>query len=144
MLEVVVSSEEEEEPGGDRKVLTSSTTRLSRCSSAETQSVDASSVSNDIDEQIIPKPHSLAHKWKKRITSFKHYMCAPVELPLSRGERFRFGLMWGMCLAQQDFEKYLLYFLLASNSGLFLFVFASISLSNMQDAIFWIFMHTGS
>lgn len=34
------------------------------------------------------------------------------ELPLGQAERIRFALIWGINLAQQDFEKYFLYFLL--------------------------------
>ena len=33
-------------------------------------------------------------------------------LPLSLWERCKFGMIWGLNLAQQDFEKYLLYFML--------------------------------
>eukprot|EP01105_Mastigella_eilhardi_P010131 TRINITY_DN2372_c0_g1_i3.p1 TRINITY_DN2372_c0_g1~~TRINITY_DN2372_c0_g1_i3.p1 ORF type:complete len:503 (+),score=110.59 TRINITY_DN2372_c0_g1_i3:195-1703(+) len=44
--------------------------------------------------------------------------CKPgPALPLTRWERMRFGLMWGFSLAQQDFEKYLVYFLLATATG---------------------------
>ena len=40
----------------------------------------------------------------------KYMTTAP--LPIGFFERLRFGLIWGLNLAQQDFEKYLLYFLL--------------------------------
>ena len=40
----------------------------------------------------------------------KYMTTAP--LPIGFLERLRFGLIWGLNLAQQDFEKYLLYFLL--------------------------------
>lgn len=43
---------------------------------------------------------------------FKYMTNAP--LPIKFWERLRFGLIWGLNLAQQDFEKYFLYFLLTN------------------------------
>lgn len=48
--------------------------------------------------------------------SFKN-MFTNGDLPIGLGERIRFALIWGLNLAQQDFEKYLLYFLLTRVSS---------------------------